>query len=511
MLKRREIGDMHGAIFCDPNFIGNFLTVDSARLQTVLEACKDNLDAFSFQEHITQERQLYDPVREVLNIIKQAVDGVPDLDNPLAFVNVSAGPIPSHRDNMIGLKPGLALFDGPIRHWETMKMPVEMKRQATYLKTGMKQLTRYARAVFAHQLHRRHVYGLAICKWDATFVRFDRSGILYSKPIDMRSEEFRKAFAALMMLDEVAFGYDTAFTTRTGQDGRLEYYIDLPAEAFAPEGGSSIPDDIQDDRGGPTDAPNAPPQAQTRRPKVVERLFHREGIRGSATIVVRLRKVIRPRYSDEPEKPRRCIRTNSKAAREQQPTGEVLDIRDYVLKLMWRDPSQQVEGEALERLVGVYGIGQHMWHGDVLKPCSLSNCEFLKVGSCEGCLDMTPNRDQVLVMKNLTDLDIEIPEGVEGEETEYRKLDNASSSGLFALTPLAEAVPTDEYSEAYVRQTSLVYCRLLTSTVGSPLRSAESPRQLLQAVLDAILGEFAVVSWSNVHDLLELSQATGGL
>ncbi|KAG8686082.1 hypothetical protein FRC08_012757, partial [Ceratobasidium sp. 394] len=196
--------EMHGAIFCDPNFVENFLTVDATRLQSVLEACEEDLDALRFQDHITREHQLYEPIRRVLNHIKQAVDHVPDPDQLDGFVDVSAEAIQSHCDDIVGIKPDLALFDGPTRHWETVRTVVEVKRQATYLKTGMKQLTRYARAVFAHQLHRRHLYGLAICKWEATFVRFDRSGILYSKPIDIRGEAFRKAFAGLMMLGEEA-------------------------------------------------------------------------------------------------------------------------------------------------------------------------------------------------------------------------------------------------------------------------------------------------------------------
>ncbi|KAG8739493.1 hypothetical protein FRC10_005589, partial [Ceratobasidium sp. 414] len=437
-------------------------------LQTVLDDCKDDLDGFRFQERITRERQLYNPIREVLNIIKRAVDRVPDLDNLPAFVDVSTEPIPSHYGDTAGIKPDLALFDGATRHWETMRMPIEVKRQATYLKTGMKQLTRYARAVFAHQLHRRHLYGLAICKWDATFVRFDRSGILYSKPIDMRSEEFRKAFAGLMMLDEEAIGFDTAFTTRARRDGRLEYYVDLLAHAFPVEEVSSLATDTKTGAGdnastgiaGPSDLPRARPKPPTRRLRVMERLCHRKSIRGRATIVVR---------------------TRSRTKREQQPAEEVelLGTRDYVLKMMWRDPNKKMEGEVLERLVGIYGVGQHMWPSDVFKVC---NCGSTLDDSCGGCLDKTPNRDRVLVAKNLTDLDIEIPEEKEGEEeTQYK------------------AVETDGYSEAYARRTQRIYCRLLMSTVGSPLCSAESPRQLLQAVLDAILGYWRLVNKGLLH------------
>ncbi|KAG9090171.1 hypothetical protein FRC07_012166 [Ceratobasidium sp. 392] len=367
-------------------------------------------------------------------------------------------------------------------------MPIEIKRQATYLKTGMKQLARYARAVFAHQLHRRHLYGMVICKWAATFVRFDRSGILYSKPIDVRDQEFREAFAGLMMLDEEAFGYDTAFTTQARNDGRLEYYVDLPANAFPPEDGTTIPTDTEldlvADTSTITPGPSNQPSVSTRRLKVIRVLCHRKSIRGRATVVLRVREVLRPGLLEELEEARGGMKTRSRTKKEQQPVQEpeLLGTRDYVLKLMWRDPKKKPEGEVLERLVGIYGVAQHMWHSDAFKACNSSSCARSIGRSCERCLDRTPDRDRVLVAKNMNDLDIEIPKEAEGEEeTQYK------------------AVNTDEYSEAYTQRTRRIYCRLLMSTVGSSLCVAESSRQFLQAVLDAILGYWRIVNKGLLH------------
>ncbi|KAG8688335.1 hypothetical protein FRC09_012961 [Ceratobasidium sp. 395] len=438
--------EMQGAIFCDHKFVENFLSVDSTRLQTVLKDCEDDFDALRFNDHITRERQLYNPIREVLNTIKAAVDGS---ENTGQFLNVSAEPITAHYDDMAGIKPDLALFEGATRHWETVRTPIEVKKQATYLKTGMKQLTRYARAVFAHQLHRRHLYGLVMCKWEATFVRFDRSGILHSKPVDIRSQEFREAFAGLMMLDEEAFGYDTAFTTRPRRDGRLEFYVDLPAEAFPPEEGTATTTNDVSGTPSSSNSPNGIRKLPTRRLKVMERLCHRKSIRGRTTIVLRVREVIQAGTSEDPEETLECVKTRGQKKEAQAPPEipEKLGTQDYVLKLMWRDPNKRMEGEVLERLI-----------------------------------DRTPGRARMLATKNLTDLNIAIPEEAEGEEeTVYRE------------------VETNEYSEVYAQRTSRVYCRLLMSTVGSPLCSAESPRQLLQAVLDAILGYWGIVNKGLLH------------
>ncbi|KAG8708305.1 hypothetical protein FRC08_018970 [Ceratobasidium sp. 394] len=480
--------EMQGAIFCDPNFVRNFLTVDSTRLQAVLENCQSQLDAVYLRKNITQEDQLYEPIRRVLNVIKQAVDGGSDASHSFPFVDVSAEPIACHYDDMAGIRPDLVLFDGPTRHWETVRLPIEVKTQETFLKVGMKQLTRYARAVFAHQLHRRHLYGLVVCKWEATFVRFDRSGILNSKPIDIRRqrEEFCEAFAGLMMLDEEAFGYDTAFTTRTRRDGRLQFYVDLPADAFpAEEGTATEPNSASPNAtAGPSHLPSPTRKRSTRRLRVMEKLCHRKSIRGRATIVLRVREVIRPGALDEPEEAQGRVKTRSRTKRERQPKEEVeqLGTRDYVLKLMWRDPNKTSEAKVLERLVGIYGVAQYLWHSDAFKACDAQSCERPSKGHCDVCLDRTPDRDQVLVTENLTDLNIDVPGETEGGgEIQYK------------------AVKTDRYSKAYVGRTSRIYCRLLMSSVGSPLCTAESPRQLLQAVLDAILGYWRLVNKGLLH------------
>ncbi|KAG8701483.1 hypothetical protein FRC08_004063 [Ceratobasidium sp. 394] len=62
-----------------------------------------------------------------------------------------------------------------------------------------------------------------------------------------------------------------------------------------------------------------------------------------------------------------------------------------------------------------------------------------------------------------------------------------------------KAVETDNYSRAYACRTPRIYCRLLMSTVGTPLCMAESPRQLLEAVLDAILGYWRLVNKGLLH------------
>ncbi|KAG8770092.1 hypothetical protein FRC12_004524 [Ceratobasidium sp. 428] len=472
---------MDGAIFHDPNFVKNFLTVDSARLETVLGRCKEELDRFKFPK-TKVETELYEPIVQVLNTIKQAIDGrQPQNPPPTEFLDSHAFTLPAHGEDTTGNKPDLALFDGRTQHWERVRIPIEVKPFPEDFNKGLIQLARYTRAVFANQLHRRHVYGLLICKWEVTFVRFDRSGILHSTPIDMRSqsEEFREAFAGLMMLDEEAFGYDTAFTTQLSSNNKLEYYIDLPAAAFPSEDTAT---NASTAAPGPSASTDGSPNTLTKRLKVMRTLCHRKSIRGRATIVVRVREVVRFGISEEVEETKGQARTRGRTnrAKKAAETGEVLGTRDYVLKMMWRDPNKKMEGEVLERLVGVYGVAQYMWHSDVFKACDTPGCSRSMENSCGNCLDRTPDNDGLWAVHSSVNQGASTPNGT---------LEGAGQT----------TVQTQERSPAYARRTSRTYCRLLMSTIGSPLSTAASPREFLQAILDAVLGYWRLVNMGLLH------------
>lgn len=114
----------------------------------------------------------------------------------------------------------------------------------------MKQLSRYAHAVFAHQLHRRHLYTIVVRSTEATFVWFDWAGVLYSPRINLRkdTEVFAYASAFLLMSDRTNQGYDPAFTCEIHNYNRLNYYIDLLASAFTTQifvAGPTVNEDVQ--------------------------------------------------------------------------------------------------------------------------------------------------------------------------------------------------------------------------------------------------------------------------
>ncbi|CAE6495983.1 unnamed protein product [Rhizoctonia solani] len=492
--------EMRGAIFCDPHFVNNFLSVKNEQqtlLRTELDGIPEDIQN-ALNGSITTEYGMYRPILNVLQSIKGAVDTVRNACNlgslGTSFHDTHTMAIPGDNPDTQLIKPDLVLFESDDlsrRHWETLMMPIEVKSKLTYRKVAMKQLARYARAVFAHQIHRRLLYGIVICKWAATFVRFDRSGIVHSEPIDMRHspKEFRQAFAGLMMLDRTEFGYDPAFTTKYTPEAQLEYYVDLPAAAFL-FGDTGLD---QDTEAGPGDSDvslGAASAHQTpisrklppRRFKVIERLCHRKSIRGRATIVLRLREVRKNTDRQEPGSTSapRMTRSRTKLEREEPGWEEVPGAREYALKLMWRDPNKQMEGEILKQLEGDYGVVQCQWYSDILRWDA--NCHEPGATSCKVCNDVTPAQVVVQQANNLGDLYVQIAQEDDDKEPQYVEVD---TDGLIG--------------ELYEHRKARIYSWALFSTVGKLLWKADTPREFLEAVLDAMLGYWQVVNRGILH------------
>ncbi|CCO37270.1 hypothetical protein BN14_11425 [Rhizoctonia solani AG-1 IB] len=359
--------ELRNVIFHDAKFIDHFLAGDNDKLTKVVKHCRKQdqqlkrKKKWSIPERVSDEKELYAPVLKVLNTIKKAVDDVhgfpeamvPSLEDvePEVIIDNHKYPINSDLANTQLIKPDLVLFQDAQRHWENVRLPIEIKRLPGHHKVGMKQLSRYARAVFAHQLHRRHLYGLIVCGREATFVRFDRAGILYSGRIDIveQSEVFTRAFASLLMLDRVDEGLDPAFKFSRNSKGRLVYYIDLPESEVDKLSGELPPD---------KELASTSSQ-RMRRFEVIERLCHRESICGRATIVLRIREVV------ERQQQTKAKKSGKGKGKGRRRATKKAEPREYALKLMWRDPDRDSEGDVLEKVHGMFGLAQYAGHWDV--------------------------------------------------------------------------------------------------------------------------------------------------
>ncbi|CAE7198635.1 unnamed protein product [Rhizoctonia solani] len=497
--------ELHNAIFYDPKFIQRFLSGDAAKLEQVHEECGRlneyyrEYDIWQLPSKITTEKSLYEPLLKIFNTIKKAVDAVdavdaadasihtdpssrdheetnsnpPSSDNdqsgnfvpskkldrtsksampstrstrsntgltntskpPMptkpskpSFIDNSKYSIPSDRAETELIKPDLVLFEveEKHKHWEHVRLPIEIKKQPGHQKAAMKQLSRYARAVFAHQLHRRHLYAMMVCGTEATFVRFDRAGILYSGPLDLRkkSKAFTDALASLLLLNKTDQGYDPAFTCKMNEQGRLVYFVDLPASAFANQ--------------EPTTESTTSNENKIRRFEVAERLCHRRSICGRATIVLRIGK---------------------------KDSGE-----EYILKIMWRDPERDSEGEVLRQVKGTFGLAQYVWHGDACGNCRCAS-QATRPWGCSECVARTVQLEELEICEQMTDIAIPVPPEVEGgDEVELMVVDTTSHR------------PTSR------RRPHRICAFLVISSRGAPLQQAETAEQFMRAVLDAILG-----------------------
>jgi hypothetical protein len=398
--------ELEGAVFIDENFVEHFLSGDPERLAGVLDYCEDSpmYDGGWLVPQGGPESTLYGPVVEVLNTIKRAVENDMHTDGsddphtnedeqhglaPPVFLDHSARTIPGDDSDSTTIKPDIVLFEGHHEHWESVRMTIEVKKEQKSIREGMRQLSRYTRVVYAHQLHRRHLYGLVICGPKATFVRYDRAGVLHSPEIDMceEFEEFTKAFASLLMLDRAADGYDPAFSTTINQYTRLDYYIDLPESAFdevAAEPQVAGPSRSSDE--GTTSSGAGLRNLPTRRFKVMERLCHRKSIRGRATIVLRIQEVSGSDEATDEEKAK--AKGNTKKRKADEMDGQKRP--HYILKLIWRDPHRESEGDVMKMVRGMFAVAQYVWHCDVAVDCVCG-----RGVSCNKCVDETPRPDNL--------------------------------------------------------------------------------------------------------------------
>jgi hypothetical protein len=220
--------------------------------------------------------------------------------------------------------------------------------------------------------------------------------------IRRNADMFTRAFALLLMLSHADQGYDTVFETRPNEEGRLEYHINLPASAFV----------------GPSTGFNvANTEQPTRRFKVIEKLCHQKSICRQATIVLRIQEDLKSdSLDDAPGEPNlsddetqgiktRNRKLKKRKAQEMESSNQPTPS-EYVLKMIWRDPEHESEGEVLEQVQGVFGLAQYVWHCDRPGPC---HCSPPAEGGCTSCVDRTAQVNGLMVCNNLQDIAVDVP------------------------------------------------------------------------------------------------------
>jgi hypothetical protein len=258
-----------------------------------------------------KETKMYEPIVELLNSIAKLAF-VPNQFHPRRYdvVDHSKHAVGTDDRDDTDAMPDLVqgILDGKNRiHWNDVEFVVECKFQPGKLYGAIMQLCRYARATFIHQIHRNHVYSLAICCTEATFVRFNRSEIIHSSTIDLSNRDdlrkFVDAMAGLSSLGAEEFGYDSHFSFYPEPKGTSNDRLKYRQWRHKQEGNEW---------------------------RIVEIVCQRKCLIGRATTVLRLSKVGSPR------------------------------IR-RVLKMIWKPEMCPHEDEILHAFKGCRGVCQCEW------------------------------------------------------------------------------------------------------------------------------------------------------
>ncbi|CAE6444204.1 unnamed protein product [Rhizoctonia solani] len=459
--------EIYENLFHDPGFFERFLPGPSTKLDNIIKYCRRTnvyarrTNSWNPTQRGTRRSGAEPPLLKFLNTIIRGTHATNSSDHsvaPALFIDWPAENVPT--DIKKHQLPDYLLFDGVSQDWSGVRTAIKLMSQPGHRKMGMVHLARYAKTIFSHQLHRRHIYHLMVCGTEATFVRFDRAGVLYSPVIDLcqDAEAFIRAFASLMMLDRASEGFDPLFSTKRSGDNLIVYYLDLPHDAIPTESGS-------DHGKSPTRKfqvreilCHGSDISPTRKFQVREILCHGSDIVGGATTVLLLRNVLEP-----PEPKVRSMPTRKgKRKRADVAPAEEERIGDttYIMKMVWRDPREAKESDLFKMTDGMYGLAQHVWARDASRQCTCAEPK-------EDC-----TTDLVFSKKEFNP---------KGDNKEGPELD------------------TSEYRPATRRRLRLVYSYLLMSSVGVPVEDAETPRQYMNAVLDAFLGYWRLFNLGYIH------------
>ncbi|KAG8731609.1 hypothetical protein FRC10_001613 [Ceratobasidium sp. 414] len=352
-MKREEMESMLReeidlAVYQYPDFTDEFLAIpDPARRKTVLDALaamplfSHNGKAWSIDcrdlERV-EGRVMHEAMAHILNAIGLAAFA-PDQFRPVyqEIVPLHTQPLRADDPNDTDTVPDLvqAAPGGPdnTHHWGDVHFFAECKganqrkKPDEQMSEALLQLARYARATLIHQIHRLHVFSVAVCNTTAIFVRIGRTGIIHSPPIDLR-EDFKtisRAAAGLFALAPDSFGYDSRFYYWPPLTGQTNDH--LKSREFRVKTGK-------------------------KRWTVLEIICQRKCLVGRATLALSLSRI-----SNRRER--------------------------AVLKGICRDESRADEGENLTPFKGCHGICQHRWNQigastAVRKKDTLSTSPFMK-------------------------------------------------------------------------------------------------------------------------------------
>ncbi|KAG9076336.1 hypothetical protein FRC06_009561, partial [Ceratobasidium sp. 370] len=240
--------ELCGQVFLHKKFFDEFLPLNEAIQTEVRERIVSSGvlqpgsllgisgDHWTIHESISQQRDeklVYEPLANLLNVIGQAAyetyqrlhQGEQFRQHYRPFYNHSSSVALWDSPSDAATSPDLVMSrDQKRAHWGDMELLIECKsnNKKKYRNQAYLQLARYARAAFAHQIYRLHVFGFSFCGSIVNFVRFDRSGLLHSPDIDLSTSDGANSFVqhliSLLTIGPEQFGYDIRYSFRRNDE-----------------------------------------------------------------------------------------------------------------------------------------------------------------------------------------------------------------------------------------------------------------------------------------------------
>ncbi|KAG8726962.1 hypothetical protein FRC10_006592, partial [Ceratobasidium sp. 414] len=507
--------ELHGSVFLYEGFWDDFLpdvksTLDDVRgrISGDLLGVKKSLWSFDRKPFkLRNENKVYGPLAELLDVIGRAAYGFCRQHRPDQFRS-QYRPFSNHHNKSARAdypsdthtKPDLIKAERlgtEGAHWGDVETVVECKSHGAQSdqNEAYLQLARYARAIFSHQIYRLHVFGIAVCGSLATFVRFDRSGLLHSPDIDISTASgadlFVRKVISLLTLPAEDFGYDIRYTFQPDPSGQ---YLET---LFALDGHP---------------------------PRVVEHLLcHRKCCRGRATIASCL-AAAKPRHNPESSTTRPNIAETSESSDDelisaQHPCGlagiDESNMASRFLKLeivhkeIWRSEDRTDEGVTAKRFEGVFGVCQiigstssdHAYTTKVKFPHLLKESAAAtrfaptKVPSPGTETETSTRTTSLSTVSNAeTDVPANAPDEVaesDDETVDTETSQTEASERPSSVTSTSEVVGASESADRVSRETRVKSDILMPK--GRPLSEAQHPLHLLCAIHDALLGKFPSV------------------
>ncbi|KAG9124877.1 hypothetical protein FRC07_009909 [Ceratobasidium sp. 392] len=241
--------ELCGRVFQHNKFYDEFLPVNreiQTQARNIIEASGDikpgsylgvdQNNTWTIHEEIslqTDELEVYDKLASMLNVVGRGAHPIYQARNKGEQFRQKYHPFLDHHNRVAlwdspsdtATSPDLVMSDGQARaHWGDMELIIECKSSSStnHRNEAYVQLARYARAVFAHQIYRLHVFGFSLCGSIVNFVRFDRSGLLHSPDIDLSTpggaHSFVQHVITLLTIKPDKFGYDIRYSFKPSDD-----------------------------------------------------------------------------------------------------------------------------------------------------------------------------------------------------------------------------------------------------------------------------------------------------